>query len=225
MEKVKVVVILSGGLDSVTLLHRFVRGGYDCYPITFSYGQKHVKEIEYAKSNVLRLDLQNQHKIVDVTALSDTLSSALIQEANAIPDTSSEEQRTPDVLKKTVVPFRNGIFLSIAIGYANSLGIKIIAYGAHKNDYATYPDCRPTFVHAMELAARHGLEDYDFRLLAPYVLMTKDEIVKEGQAWGVDFSLTWSCYRGGDKHCGNCPSCVERKNAFKEIEDPTVYDV
>ena len=220
----KVVVIVSGGLDSVTLLHRFVKKGYDCYPITFSYGQKHVKEIEYAKRNIVKLGLQN-HKIVDVTALSDTLSSALIQEANTIPDTSQEEQRTPEVLKKTVVPFRNGIFLSIAIGYANSLGIKTIAYGAHKNDYATYPDCRPAFVYAMELAARQGLEDYDFQLLAPFVSMTKAQIVREGQTYGVDFSLTWSCYRGQEKQCGNCPSCVERKSAFKGIEDPTEYGI
>lgn len=223
----KCVVILSGGLDSVTLLHLLDTYGYDCYPITFTYGQKHKNEVNYALANSKKLGLEDKHKIVNLEDLQYVLSSALIQKKITIPNVESEKERTPDILSQTVVPFRNGIFLSIAAGYATSNKIRKVAYGAHLNDYATYPDTRTDFINAMERAIRHGVDDTDFKILRPFVQFNKSKIVHLGRSNGVDFKLTWSCYRGGQKHCGNCPSCIERKDAFRiaEVEDPTEYAV
>ena len=223
----KLVMILSGGLDSVTMLHRLDQT-YDCYPVTFLYGQKHNREIEYAAQNCEKLGIFAQdHKIIDISDLNNVLNSALIQTDYEIPDTTQEEQRTQAVLKKTVVPFRNGIFLSIAIGYAASIGATLVAYGAHKNDFAVYPDCTPTFVRHFNRAAQDGLGTLNFDVIAPFLHYTKSDIVQEGDKLGVDFKLTWSCYRGGKIHCGHCPSCSERKRAFEEanVRDPTIYTV
>jgi 7-cyano-7-deazaguanine synthase len=221
----KVVVILSGGLDSTTLLYRLHSKDFDCYPLTFVYGQKHVKELQFAIANCEKLGLKEKHKIVDLHDLQRVFSSALIQSDNIIPNVRYEEQRTQQVLSKTVVPFRNGVFLSVAIGMAGSIGAQAVAYGAHANDFATYPDCRPDFVDQMEKAARMGLNDSGFVILSPFVRYSKAQIVKEGTKYNVDFNITWSCYRGEEVHCGDCPSCAERKRAFDGagVKDPTSY--
>jgi 7-cyano-7-deazaguanine synthase len=221
----KVVVILSGGLDSITLLYKLHSKGFDCYPITFVYGQKHVKELQFAIANCEKLGLKEKHKVIDLHDLQKVLNSALIQSDNIIPNVRYEEQRTQQVLSKTVVPFRNGVFLSVAVGMAGSIGARAVAYGAHANDFATYPDCRPDFVTQMEKAAQMGINDLEFKILSPFVHYTKAMIVRDGEEYGVDFNNTWSCYRGGEVHCGDCPSCAERMRAFDEagVKDPTTY--
>jgi 7-cyano-7-deazaguanine synthase len=220
----KCVVILSGGLDSSTLAYYLVDRGWEPHALTFRYGQKHEKEIQYATKIVQNLGIP--HYIVNLDSLQPLLNnSSLIQGSNeAIPRLESPKQRTLAVLEKTVVPFRNGIFLAIATGYASNIGAGSIFYGAHFSDYAVYPDCRPEFVHLMEKAIQAGT-DSEILLKAPFVHMSKAQVLNVGAQLSVPFADTWSCYKGEKIHCGVCPSCIERKKAFLEgrLDDPTEY--
>lgn len=224
MERKKAVLIVSGGMDSSTLVYKSVREGYETYALTFIYGQKHKREIESARKVCNTLNVA--HKIVDISSLKEVLSgSALTDSGVEIPEVP-ETAEYYETLKTTIVPNRNSIFLSIAIGYAVSIGANHVFFGAHHSDRGVYPDCRHEFVEAFQYAERLANDNFLLVVAAPFVNMNKSEIVKMGIDLGVPYKETWSCYRGGEMHCGVCSSCRERKRAFQEagVEDPTEYE-
>lgn len=226
-KKEKVVMILSGGLDSSTMLFMLFQSGFDVYPLSFRYGQKHMeKEIVCAGLMTSILGLVERHRVIDIRDLGSLFeTSSLTSKEIDVPLLEGIEGKTQSVLKSTVVPFRNAIFLSIGVGYAQSIHAHSVFYAAHASDFATYPDCRPNFINAFNKAVVVGTEDKDMRVLSPFVTTTKSEIVIMGNKMGVPFEATWSCYKGGSKHCGYCPSCLERKHAFAlaKVKDPTEY--
>jgi 7-cyano-7-deazaguanine synthase len=220
----KAVVIASGGIDSSTLLFKTVAENYKTYALTFIYGQRHKKEIDSAKWICERLKIS--HKILDLSVLKEILSgSALMDSSIAIPEVPADVSHY-DTLKTTIVPNRNSIFLSIAIGYAVSIGAKCVFFGAHHSDRGVYPDCRPEFVEAFQSAERLANDNPDLMINAPFAHMDKSHIVKLGTELGVPYQKTWSCYKGEDLHCGVCSSCRERKRAFTQsgVSDPTCYE-
>ena len=212
----KKVLILSGGTDSTTLLYELLQTSPNVYPITFYYGQKHQREIEAAGNTCEALGVT--HKIVDIEFFGNELApSSLTRGEIEVPHGHYEKES----MKKTVVPNRNMVLLSLAASYAIGIGAGQLFYGAHSGNHAIYPDCRPEFVKAMAKAFK--LCDWsELRLEAPYLNLTKGDIVSRGVALGVDYSSTWSCYQGLDKPCKKCGSCVERAEAFKfaGVEDP-----
>jgi queuosine biosynthesis protein QueC len=220
----RAVAILSGGIDSSTLLFQLVKSQQfdEVHAITFIYGQKHQKEIEFARKIAALLGVE--HKIVDLSDLKNILQSALTSKDKEIPNVAASAVHY-ETLKDTVVPNRNAIFLAIAVGYAKSIGASVVYYGAHYSDRGVYPDCRKEFVYSFQQMARLATGDTKIRVEAPFVDKTKTEIVRLGIQLHVPYELTWSCYVGGDIHCGKCSSCRERKRAFDEAEvpDPTVY--
>ena len=220
----KAVVIASGGVDSSTLLYKTVKEDYETYVLTFIYGQKHTREIKSAKKICEGLNVH--HKVIDLSVLKDILSgSALTDSAVEIPEVPETAEHY-ETLKTTIVPNRNSIFLSIAIGYAVSIKANYIFFGAHHSDRGVYPDCRQEFVEAFEYAERLANDSTHLVISAPFVRMNKSEIVKLGAELGVPYKETWSCYKGGKIHCGVCSSCRERKRAFQEagVFDPTEYE-
>lgn len=222
--KKKAVVIVSGGIDSSTLLYTLVEEDYETYALTFIYGQKHKREIESAKR--VCEGLKVSHKIIDLSVLGEILSgSALTDSGVEIPEVPETEEHY-ETLKTTIVPNRNAIFLSIAIGYAVSIGAKHVFFGAHRSDRGVYPDCRREFVEAFEYAERLANDNLNLVVSAPFVDVNKSQIVKLGVELGVPYRETWSCYKGGVIHCGVCSSCRERKRAFEEagVVDPTGYE-
>ncbi|MCP8311518.1 MAG: 7-cyano-7-deazaguanine synthase QueC [Candidatus Methylarchaceae archaeon HK02M1] len=219
----KALTIISGGIDSSTLLYKILNDRYEAYALTFVYGQKHSKEVEVAKDITSKLNID--HKVIDISSLQEILRSALTSPEINIPEVS-EELKHYDSLKFTVVPNRNSIFLSIAVGYAISIRVNHVFYAAHFSDRGVYPDCREEFVEAFNHASRLATDNPDLVIEAPFIKMSKSEIVSLGTKLGVPYELTWSCYKGGEKHCGVCSSCRERKRAFQDIgiPDPTVYE-
>ncbi len=215
----KTVVLLSGGMDSAAALYEAratheVVGG-----LSFDYGSKHNhQEIPCAAWHCQKLKIP--HQIIALDFVPALFQSALLKSGGQIPDGHYEE----DTMKQTVVPFRNGIMLSIATGYAESIGAEGLVIAAHAGDHAIYPDCREGFMQAMEDAMRLGTYA-GIALLRPFINFTKAQIAARGNALGVDFSQTWSCYKGGEIHCGTCGTCVERREAFFNagLPDPTVY--
>ena len=219
----KAVVIASGGVDSSTLLYKTVKEDYETYVLTFIYGQKHIREIKSAKKICEGLNVH--HKVIDLSVLKDILSgSALTDSGVEVPEVP-ETAEYFETLKTTIVPNRNSIFLSIAIGCAVSIGANYVFFGAHHSDRGVYPDCRREFVEAFEHAERLANDSSLLVVAAPFVNMSKSEIVKLGVELGVPYKETWSCYKGGRIHCGVCSSCRERKRAFQEagVVDPTEY--
>ncbi|WP_028294811.1 7-cyano-7-deazaguanine synthase QueC [Oceanobacter kriegii] len=215
----KAVVIYSGGMDSFTILHRAYKEGYELYPLTFDYGQKHSKEIRFAASVCEELGLS--HRVIDITAINQLLQSSSLTSAQDIP----EGHYADDNMKSTVVPNRNMILLSLAIGYAVDIGANKVFYGAHSGDHAIYPDCRPEFVHAMNDVAK--IANYEpVEIVTPYLNSDKIGILKDGLAMGLDYGKTWTCYNGREKACGKCGSCVERLEAFElnQAADPLAYE-
>ena len=215
----KAVIILSGGIDSTTLLYDTAAKGYEVSALTFIYGQKHEREIDSARAICGRIYVP--HMVVDLSGLKPLLSgSALTDPGVEIPDVPESAEHY-DTLKATIVPNRNAIFLSIAVGYAVSTGAGAVLFGAHNSDRGVYPDCRAEFVEAFEAAERLATDMPQL----PYAGFDKSEIVGLGDGLGVPFGLAWSCYKGGDIHCGVCSSCRERKRAFAEagVLDPTGY--
>lgn len=218
-----VVTTLSGGLDSVTLAHALSDEGAALVALSFDYGQRHAREIEHAARCAARLGAD--HHIVDLRSVGALLTgSALTDPAIEVP----EGHYTDATMATTVVPNRNAIMLSVAVGVAVARGADAVATAVHAGDHPVYPDCRPAFIQAVEHEARVGNEGFisdDFRVLAPYLHVTKDEIVRRGAALGVPFAETWSCYQGGELHCGRCGTCVERREAFElaGVVDPTTY--
>lgn len=215
----RVVVSFSGGLDSTTLLCWALRR-YEVNALTFHYGSKHARqEIKAAESITAKFGVA--HKIIHLPFINELFNSDLLASGGTIPEGHYEDNS----MRRTVVPFRNGIMLSIAVGYAESIGATTVLYAAHSGDHAIYPDCRPEFLNAMSEAGRlgtyAGLEIKD-----PFIGMSKGDIVTLGTDLQVPFGSTYSCYNGRPKHCGKCGACVERKEAFElaGIDDPTVYE-
>ncbi len=219
----RIVTTLSGGLDSVTLAHELVADGHDLIALSFDYGQRHAKEIDCAARCAARLG--GDHHVVDLRSVGSLLTgSALTDGTVDVP----EGHYTDASMAATVVPNRNAIMLSVAIGVAVARGASAVATAVHAGDHPIYPDCRPAFIEAIEHEARVANEGFlaaDFRVLAPFMHLGKDEIVRRGAALGVPFGETWSCYVGGDEHCGRCGTCVERREAFDlaGVADPTAY--
>lgn len=212
------VIIYSGGLDSTTLLYEEQRR--IALAVTFDYGSNHAeKEIACAKYHCKQLDIE--HIVIELGFMSRYFNSSLLGGADAIPSGDYDEVN----MKSTVVPFRNGIMLSIACGLAESRGLKRVLIANHGGDHAIYPDCRPEFVKAMDGAMQAGTYD-GVQLAAPYTNLTKADLVRRGAQMGVDYGHTYSCYRGGEHHCGTCGTCTERKAAFiaAAVDDPTIYE-
>lgn len=218
------IAVVSGGMDSVAMLYKLVRG-YGDLPdvVSFDYGQKHWKEIEYAQQICLLLRLR--HDIIDFRDLGRQLSSSLTTDGIHVPDGHYAEES----MKATVVPNRNMIMASVAAGIAISRDMQFIAFGVHAGDHFIYPDCRPAFFSSLRstlMTANQGFIDNDFRVFTPWINMSKADIVTEGQRYGVPWHMTWSCYKGGALHCGKCGTCTERIEAFQlaGVEDPTIYE-
>jgi 7-cyano-7-deazaguanine synthase len=212
------VIIYSGGLDSTTLLYE--ERERVALAVTFDYGSNHAaREIACARWHCEHLGIE--HIVIDLAFIGKYFDSSLTAGADAIPEGNYDDEN----MRSTVVPFRNGIMLSVACGLAESRGLKRVLIANHGGDHAIYPDCRPEFVKAMDNAMTTGTYE-GVKLAAPYTDITKGDIVKKGTALGIDYSKTYSCYRGKERHCGRCGTCQERKEAFKEagIIDPTNYE-
>ena len=216
----KVVVIYSGGMDSYTVLHKAIEEGLTPYTLTFDYGQRHAKEIEVASRVCNELDIH--HKVIDITAINQLIGGSSLTDSSI--DVALGHYQN-DNMKSTVVPNRNMILLSMAIGYAVSIGAEKVYYGAHSGDHEIYPDCRPIFVEKMnEVAAVANYEPTEIH--SPYLSSDKIGILKDGIRMGLDYSKTWTCYNGREKACGQCGSCVERLEAFEKnnTTDPIEYE-
>ena len=208
------ILILSGGVDSVTMLYDYQE--QIALAVSFDYGSNHnAREIPFARLHCERLGIR--HIVIPLGFMSEHFKSSLLEGSEAIPEGNYDD----DNMKSTVVPFRNGIMLSIA----ESQGLKHVMMANHGGDHAIYPDCRPEFVDAFSEAARTGTYE-GVTLLSPYTNLTKADIARRGKALGIDYAETWSCYKGGDKHCGRCGTCRERREAFAEagIADGTAYE-
>lgn len=215
-----VAVLLSGGLDSTTALHWAHRHHRVVCALSFDYGSNHAaRELACARWQAESLGIP--YREIDLRSISAHLQSALLSGAEAIPTADYNE----DNLKQTVVPFRNGIFLSIAAGIAESNGAEGIVIAAHNGDHALYPDCREDFMTAMASAISLGTYA-NLQILRPFISNTKEEITAIGARLGVDFAHTYSCYCGREHHCGQCATCRERRDSFLAagIPDPTVYE-
>ena len=215
----KVVVLCSGGMDSVTALHWARREHEVAAAVSFDYGAKHnPRELPFARGQAAKLGVR--HELVPLDFVGRLFSSALLQGGGEIPDGHYEAE----TMKQTVVPFRNAIMLSIAAGLAESIGAEGLVIAAHGGDHAIYPDCREDFMRAMAEAMRAGTYA-GIKLLRPFIALNKAQIAAEGARLGVDFARTWSCYKGGAVHCGTCGTCVERREAFTlaGLPDPTAY--
>lgn len=212
------IIILSGGMDSVTLLH--YRKDRIALAVSFDYGSNHnAREIECARRQCEIVGIE--HLVIPLDFMRRYFRSSLLEGADKIP----EGHYADDNMKSTVVPFRNGIMLSVACGLAESRGLRHVMMANHGGDHAIYPDCRPEFVRHMSDAMSAGTYE-GIDILAEFTNITKSDIARLGKELGVDYSLTYSCYKGGAKHCGRCGTCVERREAMAEagIEDPTPYE-
>lgn len=215
----KSVIILSGGMDSTTLLYKLLSEQKEVHALSFNYGQRHSRELDAAKATCEKLGVE--HKIIDITSIADLISnSSLTSKEIEVP----EGHYADDNMKKTVVPNRNSIMANIAIGYAVNIGAQEVALGVHAGDHTIYPDCRPEFIDALRALAK--ISNWEsVEIYTPYLHGDKTSIIAEGILLGVDYSLTWTCYKGGEKACGVCGSCQERLEAFEAngIEDPVPY--
>ena len=211
------VIIVSGGMDSITLLHE--RHEEIALGISFDYGSNHnSREIPFARMHCQRLGIK--HIVIPLDFMSVYFRSSLLDGADAIPEGHYEDAN----MKSTVVPFRNGIMLSIACGIAESNGLSRVFIANHGGDHAIYPDCRSEFIKAMDAAMSAGTYAH-INIEAPYTEITKTDIALIGKAIGLEYTETWSCYKGGNVHCGKCGTCVERQEALRNagIEDKTEY--
>ena len=215
----KTLILLSGGMDSVTALYWAAREHEVVGAVSFDYGAKHNhKELGLATWHCGHLGVW--HDVVALPFVNELFSSDLLKSGGEIPDGHYEEES----MKRTVVPFRNGIMLAIACGIAESRGAEAIAIAAHAGDHAIYPDCREPFMQGIATAMRKRTYAR-IELLRPFIHLDKAAIAKLGHDLGVDYAQTWSCYKGGQIHCGTCGTCVERREAFAKagIADPTEY--
>ncbi|MBL3588929.1 MAG: 7-cyano-7-deazaguanine synthase QueC [gamma proteobacterium endosymbiont of Lamellibrachia anaximandri] len=219
----KAVILLSGGLDSATVLAIAQQQGYTCHALSMEYGQRHMAELSAARRVAQSLNAA-EHKMVRI-GLETIGGSALTDSAIPVPDHAQEG------IPVTYVPARNTVFLSLALGWAEVLGAQDIFIGVNAVDYSGYPDCRPEFIHSFEqlanLATKAGVEGKQFRVHTPLIDMSKAEIISTGIRLGVDYSLTISCYQADPegRACGVCDSCRLRAKGFQDaaIDDPTSY--
>jgi len=211
-------IIISGGMDSTTMLYEFK--DEIALAITFDYGStQNGRERICAITHCQRLGIR--HIVVPLDFMHRYFKSALLMTADDIPEGDYNDEN----MKSTVVPFRNGIMLAIACGIAESNGLKRVMIANHAGDHSLYPDCRPDFINAMSSAMSAGTYE-NITVSAPYTFLSKKEIAERGKALGLDYSETYSCYKGGEKHCGKCGTCRERRQALKDagIEDTTIYE-
>ena len=212
------VIIVSGGMDSITLLYEYKER--IALGVSFDYGSNHnAREIPFAELHCRRLGIP--HLTIPLDFMHCYFRSSLLEGAEAIPEGNYDD----DNMKSTVVPFRNGIMLSIAAGLAESRGLHYVMMANHGGDHTIYPDCRPAFVDAMSQATE-AWTYVGVQVSAPYTQITKTDIARRGAALGIDYTETWSCYKGGERHCGKCGTCRERIEALAEagIEDHTLYE-
>ena len=212
------VIVLSGGLDSTTLLYE--QRERIALAVSFDYGSNHNKrEIACAHLHCEKLGIE--HLVIPLDFIKQYFSSSLLEGAEAVPTGEYDDSN----MHSTVVPFRNGIMLSVACGLAESRGLNRLLIANHGGDHAIYPDCRPVFISAIDAATQAGTYNH-VQVVAPYTNLTKGDIVKRGDALPVDYAATYSCYCGGELHCGRCATCTERKEAFRQagVPDPTKYE-
>ena len=216
----KIVVVLSGGMDSAVLLYHLLDAGHTVKTLSVNYGQRHVRELESAAALSARVGVE--HRVADLRSINPLLgNNSLSSDQTEIPEGHYEEES----MKLTVVPNRNMIMLSVAVGWSLALKFDAVAYGAHSGDHAIYPDCREEFAEALDRAVSlcdwHGM-----RLIRPFVKMNKGQIAKRGAELAVPFELTWTCYKGEEVHCGKCGACQERREAFAvhQMNDPVVFE-
>ncbi|MDX1779685.1 MAG: 7-cyano-7-deazaguanine synthase QueC [Thalassovita sp.] len=217
----KTLVICSGGLDSVSLAHMISDQDELTRLVSFDYGQRHRKELDYAAAAAERLGVP--HHVIDMRNIGAALTGSALTDDIDVPDGHYAEE----TMKITVVPNRNAIMLTIAYGIAAANGDEAVATAVHGGDHFIYPDCRPAFTESFDTMQRAALDGYaDVRLHTPFVHRSKADIVTEGARVNTPFADTWSCYKGGEHHCGRCGTCVERREAFDlaGIADPTNYE-
>jgi 7-cyano-7-deazaguanine synthase len=218
---VNTVVVCSGGLDSITLAHKVAAERTLTRLVSFDYGQRHKKELEYARRCAMRLVVP--HDLVDIAAVGRLLTGSVLTNGGTVPEGHYAEQ----TMRVTVVPNRNAIMLAVVFGVAAAERADAVAAAVHGGDHFIYPDCRPAFVEAFEAMQRHALEGLArIAFYTPFLRMSKADIVREGARLGVPFAETWSCYKGGPHHCGRCGTCVERREAFHlaGLDDPAAYE-
>lgn len=212
------LLVLSGGLDSTTMLYEYQER--IAMAVSFHYGSKHNdKELYFARLHCERLHIP--HRMISLDFIGKYFQSSLLIGGEEIPEGNYDDEN----MKSTVVPFRNGIMLAIAAGLAESNELQYVMLANHGGDHAIYPDCRPEFIDAMSQAISNGTYK-NIQILAPYTHITKADICRHGKELGLDYAETWSCYKGGEKHCGKCGTCTERHDALTEagIIDPTIYE-
>ena len=212
------IIVLSGGMDSTTLLYEYQ--SRIALAVSFDYGSNHnQRELAFAALHCERLGIK--HLIIPLDFIHRYFHSSLLSGAEAVPEGNYDDEN----MRSTVVPFRNGIMLAVAAGLAEDNGLQQIMMANHAGDHAIYPDCRPAFVQAMDEAVHAGTYN-GVRLFTPYTSLTKADIARRGKVLGIDYSETWSCYKGGEHHCGKCGTCTERIEALQEagVEDRTVYE-
>lgn len=212
------IIVLSGGLDSTTMLYEFK--DRIALAVSFHYGSNHNdKELAFARLHCERLGIR--HMQIPLDFIGKYFHSSLLEGAEAIPEGNYDD----DNMRSTVVPFRNGIMLAVAAGLAENYQLRYVMLANHAGDHAIYPDCRPGFVNAMSEAIKNGTYE-GVEILAPYTNITKTDIARRGKELGINYAETWSCYKGGDIHCGVCGTCTERKEALRDagIDDPTIYE-
>jgi 7-cyano-7-deazaguanine synthase len=217
----KTLVVCSGGLDSVSLAYKIAAEADLVGLISFDYGQRHKKELQFAALAAARLSVP--HHVIDITTIGKHLTGSALTDDVAVPDGHYAEE----TMKITVVPNRNAIMLTIAFGLAAAQGADAVAIAVHGGDHFIYPDCRPGFIDSFQVMQNHALEGYaSVQLLSPFVTISKADIVTEGARYATPFAETWSCYKGGKRHCGRCGTCVERREAFHlaGVADPTEYE-
>ncbi|RPE71441.1 7-cyano-7-deazaguanine synthase [Pacificibacter maritimus] len=216
----KTIVICSGGLDSVSLAHMVAQEHQLTRLVSFDYGQRHRKELDFAALCAERLGVP--HNIIDLRSIGAVLTGSALTDDIDVPDGHYEE----DSMRVTVVPNRNAIMLTVAFGFAAAQGDEAVATAVHGGDHFIYPDCRPAFTESFEKMQKFALDGYaNVALHTPFVHQSKADIVTAGARYNTPFDLTWSCYKGGAQQCGRCGTCVERREAFHlaGVTDPTSY--
>lgn len=220
MSKIKVVVLVSGGMDSVAALYHAQAEHEVAGALSFDYGSKHNhKEIPFAAEHAAKIGAP--HRVITLDFIGQLFASDLLKSGGDVPEGHYADEN----MRRTVVPFRNGIMLAASAGFAESADAHGLVIAAHTGDHTIYPDCREDFMKAMGDAMKYGTYA-GIQLLRPFIGLDKAAIASVGASLGVDFARTWSCYKGGAIHCGKCGTCVERREAFQQaaLVDPTSYE-